>query len=68
MSVKYALTPANELDHIDKLPESMSCDMVIVGYGPVGMISGGAARATRIEGNRGGAFPDSLCAGTRRSL
>ena len=32
------VTPANELDHLDRLPERMSCDVVIVGYGPVGMM------------------------------
>ena len=32
------VTPVNELDHLDRLPESMSCDVVIVGYGPVGMM------------------------------
>ena len=44
MSIKHSipeikpLTPANELDHIDQLPERMSCDVLIVGYGPVGMM------------------------------
>ena len=44
MSVNHAipeikpLTPANEMDHLDCLPARMSCDVVIVGYGPVGMI------------------------------
>ena len=44
MSVKYAVpeiepvTSANELDQIDVLPSTMSCDVVIVGYGPVGMM------------------------------
>ncbi len=32
------VTPANEMDQIDHLPERMECDVVIVGYGPVGMI------------------------------
>ncbi len=32
------VTPANELDHLDQLPQRLSCDVVVVGYGPVGMI------------------------------
>ncbi len=32
------VTPANELDTLDRLPPQMSCDVVIVGYGPVSMI------------------------------
>ena len=32
------VTAANELDQIDRLPPRMSCDVVVVGYGPVGMI------------------------------
>lgn len=32
------VTPANELDAMERLPLSMSCDVIIVGYGPVGMI------------------------------
>lgn len=44
MSVKHTIpeikpaTPANELDDIDQLPAKMSCDIAIVGYGPVGMM------------------------------
>ena len=44
MSAKQAIpeikpvTPANELDHLDQLPPNMSCDVVIVGYGPVSMM------------------------------
>ena len=32
------VTPVNELDVMDRLPERMSCDIAIVGYGPVGMM------------------------------
>ncbi len=32
------VTPANELDHMAHLPAKLSCDVVIVGYGPVGMM------------------------------
>ncbi len=44
MSLKYTVpeikpvTPANELDQVETLPSTMSCDVVIVGYGPVGMM------------------------------
>ena len=34
----HPVTPANELDQMDRLPPRMTCDVVIVGYGPVGMI------------------------------
>ncbi len=44
MGVKYTVpaiepvTPTNELDQIDVLPSTLSCDVVVVGYGPVGMM------------------------------
>ncbi len=32
------VSPENEMDHLERLPARMACDVAIVGYGPVGMI------------------------------